>query len=136
MHARATGNHPGRGEYDEANFARLRDEARRDREQESLEERVVKTKNKRGLSRRLVGRPLGAADDQSSAGAGGGTGSESTLSWLKATKKRAKKNAAPRLHQQIEDEEARIQAECGADDPAGLHVSHEMDDLEEGRSAS
>jgi len=117
----------------EANFARVRDEARRDREQKALEERIAKAKNKRELSRRLVGRSLGAADDESSAGAAGGAaGSESTLSWLKASKKRAKENAARRLQQQIEDEEAQVQAEYGAEDLAGLRVGHEMDDFEEG----
>ncbi|CAD6888385.1 unnamed protein product [Tilletia controversa] len=111
----------------EANFARVRDEARKEREDKALDERIAKAKNKRELARKLAGKGLGeAADDR-----GGDSKPESALAWLKASKKRAKENAARRLQQQIEEQEAQVQAEYGQDDLAGLRIGHDYDEFEE-----
>ncbi|KAK0534276.1 hypothetical protein OC842_002682 [Tilletia horrida] len=113
----------------EANFSRVKEDARREREQKALEERIAKAKNKRELARRLVGKGLGEADE----GSDEASKPESTLSWLKASKKRAKENAARRqLQQQIEEQEAQVQAEYGQSDLTGLRIGHDFEEFEEG----
>ncbi|KAE8209975.1 hypothetical protein CF327_g6093 [Tilletia walkeri] len=111
----------------EANFTRVRDEARKEREQKALEERIAKAKNKRELARKLAGKGLGETADEE----GSESKPESALAWLKASKKRAKENAARRLQQQIEEEEAQVQAEYGQDDLAGLRIGHDYEEFEE-----
>ncbi|KAK0553153.1 hypothetical protein OC846_002641 [Tilletia horrida] len=109
----------------EANFARVRAEAKKDREAKALQDNIAKVKNRRELARKLEGKGLGEAEQAD-------TKPQSAIAWLKSTKKKQKENAARRLQQQMEEEEAQVQAEYGQDDLAGLRVGHDFDEFDEG----
>lgn len=114
------------------NFQDKQDRDRREREDAELKERLARAQAKRDAARRLKGPTLGdpdvAADASTSAS---GSSSKDTLKWIKESKKRAKEHAARRA-KELEEQEARQQAEYRESDLAGLRVGHDADEFGEG----
>ncbi|KAG8887451.1 hypothetical protein FRB98_009595 [Tulasnella sp. 332] len=106
----------------EDNYAKRREEEREQKKKSDLQARIDKNKNKRELNRRLVGATLGDADD----------GADDTLNWVKRSKKQEKKLAAKR--QADLDSRDTILEDYTEKDLAGLKVSHDFEDLNEGEN--
>lgn len=101
----------------ERNFEVLRRSERAAADEAALRDRIAKTRNRRDLNRRLEG--TGLADD-------GDDGS--ARDWLKRAARRQRENAArPKAA-----EMPAPQAGYGAQDIAGMHVAHSMEDLGSG----
>lgn len=115
------------------NFQDKQDRDRREREDAELKERLAKAQAKRDAARRLKGPTLGDLDitHDSSTSASGSSSSKDTLKWIKESKKRAKEHAARRA-KELEEQEARAQAEYRDSDLAGLRVGHDADEFGEG----
>ncbi|KAG8899614.1 hypothetical protein FRB99_006534 [Tulasnella sp. 403] len=105
----------------EDNYARLREQEKREKETSALAARIAKNKNKLELNRRLVGATLGDVDD----------GVDDTVKWIKRNKKKEKELAAKR-QAQLDSQDALITEEYTEKDLAGLKVSHDFEDLAEG----
>ncbi|GAC94640.1 hypothetical protein PHSY_002213 [Pseudozyma hubeiensis SY62] len=110
------------------NFQDKQERERREREDEDVKERLAKAQAKRDAARRLKGPTLGDLDATASASA---STSKDTLAWLKESKKRAKEHAARRA-KELEEQEARQQAQYRESDLAGLRVGHDADEFGEG----
>lgn len=122
------------------NYANWQETQRKQREDESVKERIAKAQNRRELNKRLQGRTLGEAEDIATTSTTSATTSESNKKWLKAQKKKALANEARRKQ---EEEEAEAAASIAAkikydsEDLRGLKVGHDMEEfeLEEGGEA-
>ena len=108
------------------NFQDKHDRERRQREDAELKERLAKAQAKRDAARRLKGPTLGDADVNADA-----SSPTDTLKWLKESKQRAKEHAARRA-KELEEQEARQQAQYRESDLAGLRVGHHVDEFGEG----
>jgi len=88
-----------------------------------------RAKNQRALKAKLKGTTLGDADPSSS------SSDQSTLAWLKASKKNQKKIAeqlAQARRREEEEHERELQAVYGAEDLRGMKVGHRTKDLDTG----
>lgn len=112
------------------NFQDKQDRQRREREDEEVKERLAKAQAKRDAARRLKGPTLGDADASDKAWASGSS-SKDTLKWIKESKERTKEHAARRA-KELEEQEAREQAQYRESDLAGLRVGHDADEFGEG----
>ncbi|SNX86826.1 related to SNU66 - component of the U4/U6.U5 snRNP complex [Melanopsichium pennsylvanicum] len=110
------------------NFQDQQDRQRRERQDADLKDRLMKAQAKRDLARRLKGPTLGDADVTAGAS---GSSSKDTITWIKESKKRAKEHAARRARE-LEEQEARAQAQYRESDLAGLRVGHDADEFDEG----
>ncbi|KAJ9475698.1 hypothetical protein PHBOTO_005773 [Pseudozyma hubeiensis] len=110
------------------NYQDKQERERREREDGDVKERLAKAQAKRDAVRRLKGPTLGDLDANASASA---STSKDTLAWLKESKKRAKEHAARRA-KELEEQEARQQAQYRESDLAGLRVGHDADEFGEG----
>lgn len=111
----------------ERNYARRQEELRRQKEEQEIRDRIARAQNKRELSRKLKGPTLGDAEPTEVDGKKDGE----TLKWLKASRKRAKENAAKRMKEEAEEEAALARAaKYGAEDLKGLKVAHDVDDFD------
>ncbi|KAG9008874.1 hypothetical protein FRB94_012843 [Tulasnella sp. JGI-2019a] len=106
----------------EDNYAKRREEEREQKKKSDLQAKIDKNKNKRELNRRLVGATLGDADD----------GVDDTLNWVKRSKKQEKKLAAKR-QAELDSRDAVLE-DYTEKDLAGLKVSHDFEDLDEGEN--
>lgn len=116
------------------NFQDKQDRERKERQDAELKERLAKAQAKRDAARRLKGPTLADPDvsNQASTSASGSTlSSKDTLQWIKESKKRAKEHAARRARE-LEEQEAREQAQYRESDLAGLRVGHDADEFGEG----
>lgn len=114
------------------NFQDKQDRERRQWEDAEVKERLAKAQAKRDVARRLKGPTLADLDVDSTASASAaGSSSKDTLAWIKESKKRAKEHAARRA-KELEEQEARQQAEYRETDLVGLRVGHNADEFEEG----
>lgn len=114
------------------NFQDKQDRERREQEDVQVKERLAKAHAKRDAARRLKGPTLAdahVAGEASTSASGSGAGD--TLRWLKESKKRAKEHAARRA-KELEEQEAREQAQYRESDLAGLRVGHDADEFDEG----
>lgn len=111
------------------NFQDKQDRERREREDAEVKERLAKAQAKRDAARRLKGPTLADPDQQN--GEASASSSKDTLKWLKESKKRAKEHAARRARE-LEEQEAREQAQYRESDLAGLRVGHDADEFGEG----
>ncbi|KAF8339589.1 SART-1 family-domain-containing protein [Cantharellus anzutake] len=102
------------------NFAARKEREEAEKRTNEIVARIEKSRNKRELHRRLVGATLGEADDD-----------DDTLKWVKKSKKREKDLAAKRL-QEMDALDKMYQEEYTEKDLAGLKVSHDFEDLNEG----
>ncbi|TKY88312.1 hypothetical protein EX895_002664 [Sporisorium graminicola] len=110
------------------NFRDKQDRERREREDAEIKERLAKAQAKRDAARRLKGPTLGDLDQNGEASS---SSSQDALKWLKESKKRAKEHAARRARE-LEEQEAREQAQYRESDLAGLRVGHNADEFGEG----
>ncbi|KAL7409272.1 SART-1 protein [Mrakia frigida] len=110
----------------EDNWERRKEEDRKAAETKILQEKIAKAKNKRELNAKQTGATLG----DESAG--------DTSSWAKNLKKQAKLKAERKKLEDKRREEEEEMDRLGAEDKytekdlAGIKVSHDMDDFEEG----
>ncbi|KAJ1021136.1 hypothetical protein NDA16_003922 [Ustilago loliicola] len=112
------------------NFQDKQERERREREDAEVKERLAKAQAKRDAARRLKGPTLADADMGNEASASGSS-SRDTLKWIKESKKRAKEHAARRA-KELEEQEAREQAQYRESDLAGLRVGHDADEFGKG----
>ncbi|GAA6060068.1 hypothetical protein JCM10212_003029 [Sporobolomyces blumeae] len=138
-------------ELAERNFRKRQEQERRDADEKRLFERIEKARNQKERARKLVGKGLGADDDDdTSTGAtikaeDGGIGQRvrrddeaDTKAWVKKQKKRAKELAAKRAKEQEEadrlaEDEERTRAErYGERDLKGIKVAHGAEAFDEG----
>ncbi|KAG5220305.1 SART-1 protein [Salix suchowensis] len=83
---------------------------------------VPRVRNRRELNASLKGSTLGDAD-----------GDDDTLKWIKRNKKKEKELAKKR-QEELEDMDKQLQAEYTERDLAGLKVSHDFEELDEGEA--
>lgn len=111
------------------NFQQKQQRDRREREDAELRERLARAQAKRDAARRLNGPTLG--DPEPTLGDASASSSRDTLRWIKESKKRAKEHAARRA-KELEEQEARAEAEYRDTDLVGLRVRHDADEFGEG----
>ncbi|KAK7033142.1 SART-1 family-domain-containing protein [Favolaschia claudopus] len=105
----------------ENNYAKQRDLESKQRESKKIQDRLSKIKNRRELNASLKGATLGDAE-----------GDDDTLKWIKKSKKREKELAKKRLAE-LESMDKVFQGdEYTERDLAGLKVSHDFEDMDEG----
>ncbi|KAH8088177.1 SART-1 protein [Filobasidium floriforme] len=109
------------------NYQERMEQDRKERETKELQERIAKAKNQRALKAKLKGSTLGEEDPS------GSSADQSTLAWLKASKKKQKQIAAQLAQAKAREEEEKereLQAVYGADDLKGMKVAHRTKDLD------
>ncbi|GAC77222.1 U4/U6.U5 snRNP associated protein [Moesziomyces antarcticus T-34] len=111
------------------NFQEKQQRDRRQREDAELRERLARAQAKRDAARRLNGPTLG--DPEPTLGDASASSSRDTLRWIKESKKRAKEHAARRA-KELQEQEARAEAEYRDADLVGLRVRHDADEFGEG----
>ncbi|BGP39887.1 hypothetical protein JCM10450v2_003861 [Rhodotorula kratochvilovae] len=124
----------------EDNYAKRREAEQKEKDAQALKERLDRARNQKDRQRKLVGRGLGAADEdearvkrEEEAPEG-----EDNRAWIKRQKKRAKELAAKRAREQeeadrlAEEEERERASKYGEEDLAGLKVAHGAEAFEEG----
>ncbi len=111
------------------NFQEKQQRDRRQREDAELRERLARAQAKRDAARRLNGPTLG--DPEPTLGDASASSSRETLRWIKESKKRAKEHAARRA-KELQEQEARAEAEYRDADLVGLRVRHDADEFGEG----
>ncbi|KAF7330588.1 U4/U6.U5 tri-snRNP-associated protein 1 [Mycena venus] len=105
----------------ENNYAKQRELENKQRESKKIQDRLAKVKNRRELNASLKGATLGDAE-----------GDDDTLKWIKKSKKREKELAKKRLAE-LESMDKVFQGdEYTERDLAGLKVSHDFEDMDEG----
>ncbi|KAF7374877.1 hypothetical protein MSAN_00373800 [Mycena sanguinolenta] len=105
----------------ENNYAKQRELENQQRESKKIQDRISKVKNRRELNASLKGSTLGDAD-----------GDDDTMKWIKKSKKREKELAKKRLAE-LESMDKMFQGdEYTERDLAGLKVSHDFEDMDEG----
>ncbi|CAL1716230.1 unnamed protein product [Somion occarium] len=107
----------------ESNYAQEREKAAKEKESRQIQERIAKVRNKRELHAKLKGATLGDAEGDV----------DDTLKWIKRNKKREKELAKKR-QEELESMDKAFQDEYTERDLAGLKVSHDFEELDEGEA--
>ncbi|PPQ95222.1 hypothetical protein CVT26_014912 [Gymnopilus dilepis] len=107
----------------EDNYNKVREKEQKEREAKKIKDRIAKVRNRQELNASLKGATLGEAEEDV----------DDTLKWIKRNKKREKELALKR-QQELENRDKEIQGEYTEEDLAGLKVSHDFDELEEGEA--
>ncbi|KAG9224672.1 hypothetical protein PTI98_010187 [Pleurotus ostreatus] len=106
----------------EDNYAKKREQETKERDAKKIADRIAKVRNRRELNASLKGSTLGDAD-----------GDDDTLKWIKRSKKKEKELAKKR-QEELEDMDKQFQEEYTERDLAGLKVSHDFEELDEGEA--
>ncbi|GAA6002424.1 hypothetical protein JCM10207_001112 [Rhodosporidiobolus poonsookiae] len=121
----------------EDNYAKKRDDERKEKEAKELKDRIDRARNQKERQRKLVGVGLGAADEDEER-VKQETEGDNARAWVKKQKKRAKELAEKRAREQeeadrlAEQEERERASKYGEEDLKGLKVAHGADVFEEG----
>ncbi|TFK47784.1 SART-1 protein [Heliocybe sulcata] len=107
----------------EANYSKVREEAAKEKEKKAIQDRIAKVRNRRELNASIGGATLGDADKDV----------DDTIKWVKRAKKREKELARKR-QEELESMDKMFQEEYGEKDLAGLKVSHDFEDMDEGEA--
>ncbi|KZT20148.1 SART-1 protein [Neolentinus lepideus HHB14362 ss-1] len=107
----------------EANYAKVREEAAKEKQKKTVQDRIAKVRNRRELNASLSGVTLGDADKDV----------DDTVKWIKRAKKREKELARKR-QEELDNMDKTFQEEYGEKDLAGLKVSHNFEDMDEGEA--
>ncbi|TFK75251.1 SART-1-domain-containing protein [Pluteus cervinus] len=108
----------------ENNYAKKREQETKDREAKALADKIAKVKNRRELNASLKGATLGDADADT----------DDPLKWIKRSKKKEKELAKKRLQEQEHMDKMFQGDEYTERDLAGLKVSHDFDEMDEGEA--
>ncbi|KAF5367383.1 hypothetical protein D9758_003695 [Tetrapyrgos nigripes] len=106
----------------EDNYAKRRELEAKERETKKISDRIAKIRNRRELNASLKGVTLGDPE-----------GDEDTLKWIKKAKKREKELAKKR-QQELDSLDQALQEEYTERDLAGLKVTHDFDEMDEGEA--
>ncbi|KAG9045561.1 hypothetical protein FS837_006105 [Tulasnella sp. UAMH 9824] len=107
----------------EENYAKRREQERKEKETSAVAARIAKARNKLELNRRLVGATLGEAEDTL----------DDAKAWIKRSKKKEKELAAKR-QAELDSRDALDSEAYTEKDLEGLKVSHDFEDMEEGEA--
>ncbi|TIC02590.1 hypothetical protein E3Q16_03436 [Wallemia mellicola] len=105
----------------ESNYATLKADEQKQRDDESQREKIAKARNKLELNKRLKGKTL--ADD---------TGEDDAKKWAKRIK-RKQKEAADRIAKQQAELDTNYQQDYNESHLSGLKVAHDIEDFAEGK---
>lgn len=108
----------------EQNYASQREQEAKAKEEKRIRDRIAKVRNKKELNTSLKGATLGDADADT----------DDTLKWIKRAKKREKELAKKRQAELESMDQVFQGADYTEKDLAGLKVSHDFDELEDGEA--
>ncbi|KAI9243480.1 SART-1 protein, partial [Phascolomyces articulosus] len=105
------------------NYQKQKEDERKEKEAEEIKARIEKSKNRKKNREKLKGKGLGEADNDND---------ESTLDWIRKSRKRQKELAEKREREQAEMDESFANVEYSAKDLSGLKVGHDITEFTEG----
>ncbi|KAF8071950.1 SART-1 family-domain-containing protein [Lyophyllum atratum] len=108
----------------EDNYAKQREREQQERDSKKIQDRIAKVRNRKELNAALKGSTLGDAD----------ASVDDTMKWLKRSKKKQKELAKKRQEELESMDRVFLGEEYTERDLAGLKVSHDFDEMDEGEA--